>query len=648
MHIWCILLFPLLGAVLNGFVLPKTSKTLSHLVAVGAIVSSFIFSLPLFFSLFEEGSQPSYHYAYSWIKAGELDIGLELVFDRLSGIMLLIVTGVGSLIHIYAGGYMHEEKTTYRFFSYLNLFIFMMLLLVLGNNMLVMFIGWEGVGLCSYLLIGYWFEHEPNAVAGVKAFVVNRIGDLGFLLGIFITYQTFQTVSFSQLNEILSHQEHLSDSTLAAITLITLCLFVGACGKSAQIPLYVWLPDAMAGPTPVSALIHAATMVTAGIYMMTRLHFLYYLSPTTMAVVAIVGASTALFAATIALVQNDIKKVLAYSTVSQLGFMVLACGVGAFDAGIFHLLTHACFKALLFLGAGSVIVAMHHKQDMQEMGGLAKYLPITYKVFLVGVLAIIGFPGLSGFFSKDEILWRAFIFPEFGWVLWTMAVLAAVCTAFYMVRLLCLTFYGENRSDEKTRHHLHETPSIMWAPLVILAALSIGVGYLGVPDFLAEHFGGKNIFAEFLKNVIHVPAAGLNQWAFLEEHHSASAEWTLMLVSTVLALTSAGSAYVLYRNGPTPYLEKLRVSYSGIHQALFNKYWVDELYRKIFIRPLEEMADFLWRVVDLGIINGFINFIGRVLMFASGLTSFQISGSVQSYALVFMIGVVSFVFLVIG
>lgn len=313
---------------------------------------------------------------------------------------------------------MHEEKTTYRFFSYLNLFVFMMLLLVLGNNMLVMFIGWEGVGLCSYLLIGYWYENKANAVAGMKALIVNRIGDLGFLLGIFLCYKTFHTLSFSELSNILNGHEQLTEPVLHSIKIITLCLFIGVCGKSAQIPLYVWLPDAMAGPTPVSALIHAATMVTAGIYMMTRLNFLYYLAPTTMMVIALVGALTAVFAATIALVQNDIKKVLAYSTVSQLGFMVLACGVGAFDAGVFHLLTHACFKALLFLAAGSVIVAMHHKQNIQEMGGLSKHLPITHKVFLVGVLAIIGFPGLSGFFSKDEILWRAFIFPEIGWLLW--------------------------------------------------------------------------------------------------------------------------------------------------------------------------------------------------------------------------------------
>lgn len=644
MLIWWILFFPLFGAFLNGFVLPRTHKNLSHLVGVGAVLASFACSLPLFFSLLGEHSSPSLHYAYSWIKAGSLDLGLEFVLDRLSGMMLLVVTGIGSLIHIYAGSYMHEEKTTYRFFSYLNLFVFMMLLLVLGNNMLVMFIGWEGVGLCSYLLIGYWYEHKPNAAAGMKAFVVNRIGDFGFLLGIFLTYKTFQTLSFSELTKILSTQE-LSEAHFQAITVIALCLFIGACGKSAQIPLYVWLPDAMAGPTPVSALIHAATMVTAGIYMMTRLNALYYLAPTAMTVIAVVGALTALFAATIALVQDDIKKVLAYSTVSQLGFMVLACGVGAFDAGVFHLLTHACFKALLFLGAGSVIVAMHHKQDIQEMGGLSKYLPITHAVFLIGVLAIIGFPGLSGFFSKDEILWRAFIFPEIGWLLWGLATTAAICTAFYMVRLLCLTFYGKNRSDEHTRHHLHETPALMWAPLVVLAFLSVFVGYLGIPEFLAEALGTHNYFAHYLEAVVHVPTHKF--WDFAKEHHSASLEWTMMLTATGLGLGSAFVSFQLYKNGPTPFLLATKNRHLRLHTLLSNKYWVDEIYGKYVVNALREMADFLWRVVDIKVINGFINTLGKSLMFLSGLVSLQNSGSLQRYAAVFMLGLVGLIFFVI-
>ncbi|MBI2602056.1 MAG: NADH-quinone oxidoreductase subunit L [Deltaproteobacteria bacterium] len=646
MLIWLVLLFPLVGAVWNGLLLPR-HKLLSHSIAVAGVGLSFLAALPLFVSLLGEGAAGSVHLAFSWIQAGDLDIGMEFVVDRLSGVMLLIVTGIGSLIHIYAGGYMNEEKTTARFFSYLNLFIFMMLLLVLGNNMLVMFIGWEGVGLCSYLLIGYWYTHKPNAVAGMKAFVVNRIGDFGFLIGIFLTYKMFGTLSFSQLHEVLAGQESLSPALTSGLTAIGICLFIGACGKSAQLPLYVWLPDAMAGPTPVSALIHAATMVTAGIYMMTRLHFIYYLAPSALMLVAFVGGATALFAATIALVQNDIKKVLAYSTVSQLGYMVLACGVGAFDAGVFHLLTHACFKALLFLGAGSVIVALHHKQDMQEMGGLKKYLPITHAVFLVAVLAIIGFPGLSGFFSKDEILWRAFSFPGVGWVLWLMGLFAAMCTAFYMVRLLCLTFYGKNRSDEHTRHHLHETSSVMWAPLVVLAFLSIFIGYLGIPPFLAEAFHGSNLFSPFLSSVIQVPPAGEVYWSFLHEHHSEALEWSLMGASTLLALGSASFAFILYRNGPTPFLQERKEAFASVYRTLYNKYWVDELYDRIIVRPLKEMSEFLWRVVDLGIINGGLNVLGQSLMFLSGVTSFQMTGSLHRYAVVFILGLMGLVVLVI-
>ncbi len=646
MLLWCLLAFPLGGAILNGLVLPKQNKTLSHSVAVLAMVGAFACAFPLFLATLAEDYSPIIQLAFSWIKAGPLDLGMEFVLDRLSGMMLMIITGIGTLIHLYAGGYMHEEASTYRFFTYLNLFVFMMLLLVLGNNMLVMFIGWEGVGLCSYLLIGYWYDHKPNAMAGMKAFVVNRIGDFGFLLGIFLCYKAFGTVSFSQLREILSNTETLTEPVLYTLTLVGFCLFVGACGKSAQIPLYVWLPDAMAGPTPVSALIHAATMVTAGVYMMTRMHFLYYLVPCVMTVIAFVGAATALFAATIALVQTDIKKVLAYSTVSQLGFMVLACGVGAFDAGMFHLFTHACFKALLFLGAGSVIVAMHHKQDMFEMGGLAKYLPVTHKVMVVGVLAIIGFPGLAGFFSKDEILWRAFVFPEYGIILWSIAVMAAMCTAFYMVRLLCLTFYGDNRSDEHTRHHLHETPALMWAPLVVLALLSIFVGYLGVPSFLAHMVGGHNIFEHFLSKVIHRPE--LEFWSFAEAHASEALEWTMMLTSTTLAMGSAALAFVLYRKGPSAALAQVQARFAGTHRLLLNKYWVDEIYQKFVIVPLRELSDFLWKVIDIGIINGFINFVGRALMFVSGLSSFQISGSMQRYAVVFMVGLVGLIFWVIA
>lgn len=643
MILWWVVLFPLIGAFINGFVLPARNKLLTHLTGSLSVGASFVCSLLCFLSIYDSETPTRIQYGFSWINAGPLEVPFELVLDHLSSIMLLIITGIGTLIHIYAGGYMHEEKSTARFFAYLNLFVFMMLLLVLGNNMLVMFVGWEGVGLCSYLLIGYWYSHEPNAMAGMKAFVVNRIGDLGFLIGIFLTYKTFGTLSFSELAKIVSEQPAESEALLM-ITYITLAMFVGAMGKSAQLPLYVWLPDAMAGPTPVSALIHAATMVTAGIYMMTRLHFFYYLAPSTMLFIAFVGATTALFAASIALVQTDIKKVLAYSTVSQLGFMVLACGVGAFDAGVFHLLTHACFKALLFLGAGSVIVAMHHKQDMREMGGLARHLPITHGVFLVGVLAIIGFPGLSGFFSKDEILWKAFIFPKWGFMLWIMGVIAASFTAFYMVRLLCLTFYGPNRSDEHTRHHLHETPAVMWAPLVVLAFLSAFVGYLGLPEIIAELFHGKNLFAHFLASSVSIPSLASHDWAHLHHPFSHDLEWGIMFTSTGFGLLSAGVAFQLYRFGPSVVTEKLSESFPHVYSMLLNKYWVDEFYDRLIIQPLKEMSSFLWKIIDVKIINGFINGLGHLLLLISGLTSLKMSGNLQRQAMLFVFGVISLIF----
>jgi NADH-quinone oxidoreductase subunit L len=557
--------------------------------------------------------------------------------------MMLVVTGVGSLIHIYAGGYMHDEKAVWRFFAYLNLFVFMMLLLVFGDNLLVMFIGWEGVGLCSYLLIGYWYESDANAAAGMKAFLVNRIGDIAFLIGIFMTYRVFGTVSFSELRDIVVSGAGMTTLQYEAIGSITLALFIGACGKSAQLPLYVWLPDAMAGPTPVSALIHAATMVTAGIYMMTRLNFLYYLAPGTQTVVMIVGAATALFAATIAIVQNDIKKVLAYSTVSQLGYMVLACGVGAYSAGVFHLLTHACFKALLFLGAGSVIVAMHHKQDMLEMGGLRKYLPITHAVMLIGVLAIIGFPGFSGFFSKDEILWRAW--TGGGPVIWAMGAVAAVCTAFYMVRLLMLTFYGPNRSDHHTRDHLHETPVTMWGPLVLLAIASALIGYLNVPHMIP--FPEHGIFEHYLEPVIAMPAAAREHWAHLEAQYPESQEFLLMATSVLGMLLASAFAIKLYGNGPAPAAASLAARFSNTYRVLSNKYYVDEFYDAYIVQPLREMSHFLWKVVDQTIIDGVVNGVGQACTLIGGLASFRMSGSLHRHAMVLVLGIICMLTLLI-
>jgi len=650
--LWIMLLAPLVGAALNGLLLRKSPKIVSHLVAVGAMTVSFAAAVSVFLNMLKNGGEPQTYLAFEWLDAGGFHAPFKYIVDRLSGLMMLVVTGIGTLIHIYAGGYMHEESTTYRFFTYLNLFVFMMLQLVMGDNLMVMFVGWEGVGLCSYLLIGYWFHDDNNAAAGMKAFLVNRIGDIGFLFGIFLTYRHFGTVSFSELREMIGAGA-LDAVKLGAIGWITLCLFVGATGKSAQLPLYVWLPDAMAGPTPVSALIHAATMVTAGIYMMTRLNFMFYLAPMTMQIIAIVGAMTALFAATIALVQSDIKKVLAYSTVSQLGYMVLACGVGAFEAGVFHLFTHACFKALMFLGAGSVIVAMHHEQDMFKMGGLRKYMPVTHAVFLVGVLAIIGMPPFAGFFSKDEILWKAYIGG--GPVIWGLGAVAAGCTSFYMVRLLCLTFYGEHRGgghgdhhdahavhakkehhDHSSHHEPHETGPDMWGPLVILAIMSAGVGFLGVPHVL----GGHNIFEEYLKPVIMIPEAAKEHWEFLEASYSHSLEIGLMVASVVIMIMASGTAIVLYGRGPAAVLGKWKASLPRVYDTLSNKYYVDEFYFANIVQPVRDTAEFLWSFVDVKIVDGAVNGVGEMCKFIAGSVSFKMTGSVHRHAMVLVVGLV--------
>ena len=634
---WMIILFPLLGAFVNGLVLRnRVPKIVSHIIGAGALIAAFVCAALQFASWWGAGGTATVIQGMDWIDAGSFHAPFNFILDRMSAMMMLIVTGIGSLIHIYAGGYMHDEEETWRFFSYLNLFCFMMLLLVFGDNMLVMFIGWEGVGLCSYLLIGYWYSDDKNAAAGMKAFLVNRIGDIGFLIGIFMTYKYFGTLSFTELRELVMSGAGLTSIQIGAVGYITLALFIGACGKSAQLPLYVWLPDAMAGPTPVSALIHAATMVTAGIYMMTRLNFLYYLAPGTQTVVATVGAATALFAATIALVQTDIKKVLAYSTVSQLGYMVLGCGVGAFSAGVFHLFTHACFKALLFLGAGSVIVAMHHKQDMREMGGLRKYMPVTHAVMLIGVLAIIGFPGLAGFFSKDEILWRAWVGG--GPVIWGMGALAALCTAFYMVRLLMLTFYGPNRSDHHTREHLHETSIVMWGPLVVLALLSIFVGYLNVPHVIP--FPAHGIFDHYLEPVIAMPEMAKENWKHLEAEYPASLEFLLMGISVLGMFLSSAFAIKLYGNGPSAMAEGLKARFSRIHRLLTNKWYIDEIYDAYIVTPLKEMSHFLWKVIDVTVIDGIVNGVGQACTLVGGLTSFKMSGSLHRHAMVLVLGII--------
>ncbi|MGZ6359372.1 MAG: NADH-quinone oxidoreductase subunit L, partial [Bdellovibrionota bacterium] len=481
-----IILLPLLMSLVNGVAgaipwktAPRIPGTVSGILASLAVFASFCIAVTLYFTLTgHEGVSSGYeHLAFPWIQVGNFNVPMKFRMDALNGILCLVVTGVGTLIHVYSVGYMSHDENPQRYFTYLNLFTASMLILILGASLPILFIGWEGVGLCSYLLIGFWFEDIEKAKAGKKAFVVNRIGDLGFLLGMFMLFREFHTLDFVELREALS--SHSVETAFGLFTAITMLLFVGATGKSAQIPLFVWLPDAMAGPTPVSALIHAATMVTAGVYMCCRLGFLYSLAPTTSAVIAVVGVATALVSATIAIAQNDIKKVLAYSTVSQLGFMFLAVGVGAYTVAIFHLVTHAFFKALMFLGSGSVIHACDGEQDMRKMGGLKDYMPITFWTFVAGTLAISGVPIWAGFFSKDEILWQTA--ATGNWPLYVIALATAGLTATYMGRLVVMTFLGKNRSSKHVREHLHESPLVMTIPLMVLAVLATFGGFLGLP-----------------------------------------------------------------------------------------------------------------------------------------------------------------------
>ncbi|MBY0386269.1 NADH-quinone oxidoreductase subunit L, partial [bacterium] len=589
-----LLLAPVAGFLFNGFRFRNQNGVFAGTVATAAVATSFAAAIAFFMQLL---SLPAAERTlriefFQWLSLGSLEIPVAFVIDPLSILMVLIITGVGSLIHLFSVGYMSHDERPAKYFSYLNLFIFNMLLLVLGANLILMFVGWEGVGLCSYLLIGFWFSDKEKAAAGMKAFVTNRIGDAGFLLGIFMLFFTFGTIDFAQLISALPPD--METAWTGAMTLACLFLFIGAAGKSAQIPLYVWLPDAMAGPTPVSALIHAATMVTAGVYMIIRLNPLYLLAPNAMAVVAVIGAATALFAATMGIAQNDIKKVLAYSTVSQLGYMFLAVGVGAFGAGFFHLMTHAFFKALMFLGSGSVIHAMHEEQDMRKMGGLKKYLPVTHLTFVCGWLAIIGTPFFSGFFSKDEILWMAFHSPRGNPVLWFVAVIAAACTAFYMTRLMAMTFWGKSRVAKDV--HPHEAPATMLIPLIVLAVLSVFAGWLGVPHGLSTVLPGHipNILEHWLENVIR-PIPGL-------EHGSISLEMTLMVVSVLLASISAFIAFYMYAIRPSV-PETLAKTLRPLHNLVANKYFVDEIYQSMLIKPLIKGSQFLWAKADVGIVD---------------------------------------------
>ncbi|RMH72747.1 MAG: NADH-quinone oxidoreductase subunit L [Gemmatimonadetes bacterium] len=673
--IWLIPILPLLGAAINGFFGKKVQttfgKTPIHLLACGTVGLSFILASWNFFYMLslEPASRHYITYLYTWFRVGDLIADVSFLVDPLSSLMILIVTGVGFLIHIFSIGYMAHDTSYYRYFTYLNLFMFSMLTLVLGSNLFLMFIGWEGVGLCSYLLIGFWFDDTAKAKAGMKAFITNRIGDLGFLAGIMLLFWSLGnvgiwTVDFYELGQYAHLLDGMKFWGLPVVTLITLFFFIGATGKSAQIPLYVWLPDAMAGPTPVSALIHAATMVTAGVYMIGRLNFLYTLAPATLAVVASVGAITAIFAASIGLVQNDIKKVLAYSTVSQLGYMFLGMGVAAYSAGIFHLMTHAFFKACLFLGSGAVIHALDGEQDIRRMGNLRRHMPYTTWTFVIATLAISGIPGFSGFFSKDEILWKAYSSPHGHWLLWLIGAIAAGMTAFYMWRLVFLTFFGNSRLTEHAQKHIHpEHLNTLTIPLIVLAFLAIVGGYVGIPAAL----GGGNHIEHFLEPVFHSPHTSLighetplteltagnvhgegiehKKPAMAEHvtttpvhksdaHHHDPMEYILMGLSVLIALAGIGLAYLMYLK-KTDLPAAISAKFRFIYKTLYNKYWVDEIYGATVIggaiRLSKALATFDLKIID-GIVNGVATIVRYISWLEGKFDTYVVDGVVNGVA----------------
>jgi NADH-quinone oxidoreductase subunit L len=628
LNLWLIPILPLAGAAINGFLGKKSSRV--AVSAIGLFFSGAAFAWALwvaarFFSL----PLPHQEYLAHWIRSGPFVVDFAFYLDQLSLVMLLVVTGVGFLIHIYSVGYMWDDPSYYRFFAYLNLFMFFMLTLILANNYLLMFIGWEGVGLASYLLIGFWFTKDSAASAGKKAFIVNRIGDFGFLIALFLIIQRFGTLNFIQVfDQVRPYAPETASAGL--LTTIGILLMVGACGKSAQIPLYVWLPDAMEGPTPVSALIHAATMVTAGVYMVSRSHMIFERAPMALTVVAIIGTLTALFAATIGIAQTDIKKVLAYSTVSQLGYMFMACGVGAFSAGIFHLMTHAFFKGLLFLAAGSVIHAVGGEQDMRKMGGLRSFIPWTFLTMGIATLAISGIPPFAGFWSKDEILWQAY---QTNWVYWLIGLITAFITSFYMFRLLFMTFFGDYRGAPVDPHgqssqahgdgghghgEPHESPMVMLVPLMILAFLSVVGGLVGIGNrfehFLAPVFGSGDL----------AEAAG--------EAASHGTELLLMVVSVIVAFSGAILAYMLYIS--KPYLpQKIADALNGFYTAVVHKYYVDELYAKLFIKPLiDGSTSILWQGIDRTVIDDTVNDAADGARHVSDEVRHMQSGNLRSYA----------------
>ena len=609
---------PLLGAVLNIFFGVRLGRKNAGLLACAAVALSFILSLIVFWYLPASGIFKDY--LFTWIESEPFKAEIAFQVDALTAVMLLVITGIGFLIHVYSLGYMGQDEGMVRYFAYLNLFVFFMLLLVMADNLLLLFVGWEGVGLCSFLLIGFWRQDHTNTIAGNKAFIVNRIGDFGFLLGILLLFWEMSGQGVWSINFLeLQQNAHLLSPD--KVTLITLLLFVGATGKSAQIPLFVWLPDAMQGPTPVSALIHAATMVTAGIYMIARLHFLFSLAPMTLTVITTVGALTAFFAATIAVTQNDIKRVLAYSTVSQLGYMFLAVGVGAFSTAIFHLFTHAFFKACLFLGAGSLIHGLQGEQDMRKMGALKSHFPITYWIYLIAALAISGAPLTAGFFSKDQVLWQAYASPSGSIWLWLLAWVTAGLTAFYMFRQFFLVFYGPSKVEQHVKSHIHESPRVMTFPLILLALGSIFAGWLGTPEFM-----WGSVWDHWLR-----PVFGAQEGV----HHGGLIEEILMLLTVGIAGLGIFLAYIFYcRAGKVPEL----LSSSVLYRCLLNKYYVDETYDFLLVRPFTWWSKWLANVFDTGFIDRIVNGVAERVRGSSLFWRQLQTGNVQHYVFGFLTG----------
>ena len=646
-------ILPLFGAIILGLfgkkIYEKFGEDVTGIIGVATPALAAVLAFGSFFALLglDENARNIQINLAEWLYVADLQVDWTFRYDNLSAFMLLIITGIGTLIHIYAMGYMHGDKSFWRFFAYINLFLASMLMLVLGDNLLIMFLGWEGVGLCSYLLIGFWFDEEANAAAGKKAFLFNRVGDLGFITGMFLLIWAFYnsadyssvSLSFMEIQERIGYLAQGTIWGYPLLEVIAICFFIGAMGKSAQLPLYVWLPDAMAGPTPVSALIHAATMVTAGVYMIARLYFLYSLAPDALLFIAWVGAITCFIAATIGMAQMDIKKVLAYSTVSQLGYMFIGMGMGAFSAGAFHLLTHAAFKAALFMGSGSIIVALHHQQDMRQMGGLLKKMPITGWSMIFGTLAIMGFPGTSGFFSKDEILEAAFISGNTG--IWAFGFLAAGVTSFYMWRLIFMTFFGEYRGDKETWDHCHEQPKRTVYPIAILGVLSLLIGFLNVPGYL----GGTEIFTHFLQPaVIDMSDQAKMVPGYVETHHESHLllEWGLLVGTVAWTAFTGFLAYYLYMVNPA-LREKImqRPNFKGMFTVLSNKYYVDEFYQVGIIEPIQKFYRFLSKV-DEKIVDGVVNGSAKVTLFISQIASLFdkkiVDGAVNETAWMFQMG----------